>query len=815
MDEFIKELDMLPHNYEAYQKVMAHYDSGRSKAAVVHATGTGKSYVIAAVAHHFNNVLIIAPNTFVLNETRKVCKGNITFRTYISIMLDFSPRNDYDLIVLDEFHRAGAEKWGLGVQNIIMMNTGAKLLGTSATAIRYLDKERNMADEIFDGEVVSSIPLKEALDRKLLPMPVYVSALYSIDVDANKRIKKLSKAKYQNIPKRNEYIRKLKGIAHNWDSAHGVPTIMRKYLSKDTKRMIVFCADVSRAEKSRIMLGSWFASAGFTHIRFYNIDYKNKLVEKEMEDYERDNYDGLKVAISVNMLNEGIHIPRVDAIIMLRSTYSRIIIEQQVGRCLTSNNKGIRPVVFDLVNNMDSIGYRIIGWADECNTIERAEEEGGEGFFPFTITDENRDIRMFLTQIDNMLKRDSVWYDKYLPINQKFYDETGRLPTKKEHASCHAFNVSQRDNNLQKKYPHRAEWLKAHGFSLERLDLNSVEQRMDIIEEALKKAGNCTLLRQQNRYAYEAYAIFKYEYLETSTHYGRSRKPLMNAEMRKRFGKLYEEYSNDWFPHMRRIKKVVLKKGYKNLSSNERRWLLKQLRIITDPDKIALMDSFDAKRFVVTIAKSHDEELIEYLRKYNKVPDYKENKALYYAAMRFKIEIHQKRKPALFNLLLKCGFSTEKGARRSREGFEERCKRIMKECTKRGIYVMELSGADYNFYRNAVTKHRDNTLVIEMENKVTQFRNDDKFHPHNNEYRNNMLANIRRIGALGYIIPVGSKYNKWYKGQVHSQIRRGIPKPDWYEELKTVAHIFTNNNNKYDKNLKRWNDNMTLDNEPQ
>ena len=53
MDEFIKSLDMLPHNYEAYQKVMAHYDSGRNKAAIVHATGTGKSYIIAAVAHQF------------------------------------------------------------------------------------------------------------------------------------------------------------------------------------------------------------------------------------------------------------------------------------------------------------------------------------------------------------------------------------------------------------------------------------------------------------------------------------------------------------------------------------------------------------------------------------------------------------------------------------------------------------------------------------------------------------------------------------------------------------------------------------------
>ena len=815
MDEFITSLDMLPHNYEAYQKVMAHYDSGRNKAAVVHATGTGKSYIIAAVAHHFKNVLIIAPNTFVLNETRKVCKGNVTFRTYISIMLDFSPRNDYDLIVLDEFHRAGAEKWGLGVQNIIMMNTGAKLLGTSATAIRYLDKERNMADEVFDGEVVSSIPLKEALDRKLLPMPIYVSALYSIDMDASKRIKKLSKAKYQNIPKYNEYLRKLQGIAHNWDSAHGVPTIMRKYLSKDTKRMIVFCADVSRAEKSRIMLGSWFASAGFTHIRFYNIDYKNKLVEKEMEDYERDNYDGLKVAISVNMLNEGIHIPRVDAIIMLRSTYSRIIIEQQVGRCLTSNNKGITPVVFDLVNNMDSIGYNIIGWTNEGHVIQRSEEEGNEGFLPFNITDESRDIRLFLTQIDNVLKRDSVWYDKYLLINQKFYDETGHLPTPTEHASCSNFNNRQRDKNMQEKYPHRAEWLKAHGFSLERCDFKSVEQRMDIVEKALKETGNSRKLFRHDKYAYEAYAVFKYEYLDMTKSSRQDRKPIMNAEMRERFGKLYEEYSCDWFPRMRRIKKVVLEKGFKSLDRIEREWLLEQLREIKDPDKIALMDSFDAKKYVTNKATCHDEELIAYLIKNKKVPSCKENKTLYATAMRFRIEIHQKRNPELFKLLLKYGFNAERAKRPPRENFEIRCKRIMDECTSRKIYVNDLSGADYNFYRKAIAKHGDNPIVREMENKVIQFRNDDKLHPRNMNYCNNMIADVRRIGSMGYVIPTSSRYSNWYRGQIGYQLRNNIPKPDWYDELKEVAHIFTNKDNKYDKRLKRWNDDMKLDDEPQ
>lgn len=808
MDGFIENLDMLPHNYEAYQKVMAHYESGANKAAVVHATGTGKSYIIAAVSHHFSNVLIIAPNTFVLNETRKVCRGNITFRTYASVMLDFSPRNDYDLIVLDEFHRAGAEKWGIGVQNIIDTNTDAKLLGTSATAIRYLDKERNMADEIFDGEVISSIPLKEALERKLLPMPTYVSALYSIDTDVAKRVKLLSKKKYRYMPNNNEYIRKMQGIAHNWDNAHGVPAIMRKYLSKETKRMIVFCADVNRAEKSRIMLGSWFASAGFSHIRFYNIDYKNKFVEQEMEDYERDNYDGLKVAISVNMLNEGIHIPRVDAIIMLRSTFSRIIIEQQVGRCLTSNNKGIVPVVFDLVNNMDSIGYNIAGWTDKGNIIQRSEEEGNRGFLPFTIIDENRDIRMFLSQIDSILERDSIWYDKYLPINQRFYEEKGHLPNESEHQDCYRFNKDQRYRNLQEKYPHRAEWLKAHGFSFEKT-MKSIEERIDIVEKALKEVGNTYYLYSRDIHAYNVYYHLRNEYLGIVNSSRPNRKNQMNAEMRERFGKLYEEYSCDWFPRMRRIKKTVLEKGYKNLDSNDRAWLILQLRKTDNPEKIALMDSFNAKNLFSKRAKCHDDELIAFLEKYNRIPTCKENYALYATAMRFKKQKNQLRNPEMYKLLLKYGLNTEV-IKRPRQDFSERCKRIIDECTSRGIYVSELSAADYTFYIKAIRKH-DNPLVREMENKIKHFRKEDKHHPRNMDYNNSMIATVRRIGAMGYVIPSTSKYGRWYRQQVMYQINRNIPKSDWLRELESVSHLFINKNNMYDKTLKRWNDDIPLD----
>ena len=56
-----------------------------------------------------------------------------------------------DYIVLDEFHRCGAEMWGQGVQNLLDIYPEVPVLGLSATAIRYLDNRRDMSDELFDG----------------------------------------------------------------------------------------------------------------------------------------------------------------------------------------------------------------------------------------------------------------------------------------------------------------------------------------------------------------------------------------------------------------------------------------------------------------------------------------------------------------------------------------------------------------------------------------------------------------------------------------------------------------------------------------
>ena len=63
------------HNEIAYKKVIAALETS-DKTCVVHPTGTGKSYIIAAVAESFKMVLVLAPNDFILEQQKKVMAWN-------------------------------------------------------------------------------------------------------------------------------------------------------------------------------------------------------------------------------------------------------------------------------------------------------------------------------------------------------------------------------------------------------------------------------------------------------------------------------------------------------------------------------------------------------------------------------------------------------------------------------------------------------------------------------------------------------------------------------------------------------------------
>lgn len=99
-----------------------------------------------------------------------------------------------DLVILDEFHRCGAEQWSTGIQALLDANPSVPLLGLSATNIRFLDNQRDMAKELFDGRIASEITLGEAIARGILKPPKYILSVYSFQADLEKyegRVEKL------------------------------------------------------------------------------------------------------------------------------------------------------------------------------------------------------------------------------------------------------------------------------------------------------------------------------------------------------------------------------------------------------------------------------------------------------------------------------------------------------------------------------------------------------------------------------------------------------------------------------------------------
>ena len=191
-------LQLFEHNQAAFDAALEMLEA-TGKAAVVHPTGTGKSYI-----------------GFKLKEDSDGWQPeNVKFFTYAKLML----MNDSalsaikpDYIILDEFHRCGAEMWGEGVDRLLEMYPNAPLLGLTATAIRYLDNQRNMVNELFDGNIASEMTLGEAIVRGILNPPKYVLSVFAYQEDYKRLESRVRHTKSKATPSQRQRATKQSNI---------------------------------------------------------------------------------------------------------------------------------------------------------------------------------------------------------------------------------------------------------------------------------------------------------------------------------------------------------------------------------------------------------------------------------------------------------------------------------------------------------------------------------------------------------------------------------------------------------------------------
>lgn len=442
-------LELYPHNEKAYRAVVD-LISEEGKAAVIHPTGTGKSFVAFKLAeeHPECRILWLAPSEYIfqtqVENMKNVCdKGKqilagITFRTYSKLMMNEDEINEFrpDYIILDEFHRCGAAEWGKSVQKLLEAYPSAGILGLSATNVRYLDQQRDMAEEIFDGCIASEMTLGEAIARDILPAPTYVISMYSYQEELKKLKARVNTLKNPVLQKENEKI--LEELRRTLELADGLDTIFDRHMTRNGK-YIVFCRNKEHMEEMIEHVQEWFGMVD-ANPQVYAVYYDNAKAKKLFAEFKEDDSEHLKLLFCIDMLNEGIHVEKVDGVILLRPTVSPILYYQQIGRALSTGN-GKQPVIFDIVNNFDSL-YAIDSLQKETEEavsfISHGKGELRKFQERFQIIDEMRNCKELFAQLNRNL---TASWDLYYAAAVKYYNQKGHLRIPKSHVTDSGLNL--------------------------------------------------------------------------------------------------------------------------------------------------------------------------------------------------------------------------------------------------------------------------------------------------------------------------------------------------------------------------------------
>lgn len=194
-------IELYPHNQAALNHLEEALKYTR-RAAVIQPTGTGKSFVALAFIERRpnNSFLYLAPSTHIFNQLKHHAGHtdvllHTTMMTYQKLCLlheDELGKLEPDYIILDEFHRCGADDWGSAVDHLLALYVECFLIGFTATPVRYLDKAgtRDMSEELFHGSIASYYTLQDAINDKVLPVPHYVLG----DILMNERVSSLETA---------------------------------------------------------------------------------------------------------------------------------------------------------------------------------------------------------------------------------------------------------------------------------------------------------------------------------------------------------------------------------------------------------------------------------------------------------------------------------------------------------------------------------------------------------------------------------------------------------------------------------------------
>ncbi len=325
-------------------------EEGKQRAILISATGTGKTYLSAFDVKEFapKRFLFLVHNENILKDAKEsyfkvlgdkyslgFYTGNrkeedsdglfATIQTMRNYKEKFS-REHFDYIVCDEAHHSTASMYS----EIISYFRPRFMLGMTATPERTDDAD---VFKMFDYNVAYEIRLNKALEMGILcPFHYYGVSEISVDgklIDDNSTFNALTcKERIKNIIEKAEYYR-----------PYG-----------DRARGLIFCSTIEECEALSKMMNEY----GY---RTVALSAKDSIEDrkKAMQCLQSDDDNSLDYIFTRDVFNEGVDIPLVNQILMLRPTQSAIIFIQQLGRGLRRTKDPDKSlIVLDFIGNYEN-----------------------------------------------------------------------------------------------------------------------------------------------------------------------------------------------------------------------------------------------------------------------------------------------------------------------------------------------------------------------------------------------------------------------------------------------------------------------------
>lgn len=340
------------------------YDAKKTRALLISATGTGKTYAAALAIRdrkpkrllfvvHREQIARQARRSFLrvlggfesdfgfLSGTERDYKGKkYVFATMLSVAgnLELFKPDDFDYIIIDEVHRAGASSY----QKIMGYFTPEFWLGMTGSPDR---PDGFDIYKLFENVIAYEIRLQGALENDLL------CPFHYFGIDDHGILLNAEEERGAAKSKPSQQLTKDKFIHLNWDEIvdHFLENTRRYKYSGERVKGLVFVPSVQFAEG----LAEKLRNRGVKALALSGDD-PEATREAAVECLAHGSEDTrLDYIVTVDIFNEGVDIPEVNQVVLMRPTESPIIFVQQLGRGLRKCQGKEHVVILDFIGLSD------------------------------------------------------------------------------------------------------------------------------------------------------------------------------------------------------------------------------------------------------------------------------------------------------------------------------------------------------------------------------------------------------------------------------------------------------------------------------